>query len=193
MMELKSDPPNLGFWAPDLTYLQIRPKASKTISCVQDKVETVEKRQNQCKKIKFFIFKSNFLYDGAKKWPPNLGFWAPALTYLQIRPNASQKNSCVRDKVETVEKRQNQCKKIKFFLFKSNFLYDGAKKWPPKLGFWAPALTYLQIRPNASQKIAVCKIKWKQLKRDKISAKKSNFLFLNQILYMMELKIDPPT
>ena len=34
-------------------------------------------------------------------------------------------------------------------------------------------------------------IKWKQLKRDKISAKKSNFLFLNQILYMMELKSDP--
>ena len=69
MMELKSDPPNLGFWDPALTYLQIRPNASKTISCVQDKVETVEKRQNKCKKIKFFIFKSNSLYDGAKKWP----------------------------------------------------------------------------------------------------------------------------
>ena len=43
------------------------------------------------------------------------------------------------------------------------------------------------------KKIAVCKINWKQLKRDKISAKKSNFLFLNQIFYMMELKSDPPT
>ena len=155
-------------------------------------METVEKRQNQCKKIKFFIFKSNSLYDGAKKWPPNLGFWAPALTFLQIRLNASQKNSCVQDKVETVEKRQNQCNKIKFFIFKSNFLYDGAKKWPPNLGFWAPALTFFQIRPNASQKKALRKIKWKQLKRDKISAIKSNFLFLNQILYMMELKSDPP-
>ena len=59
-MELKSDPPNLGFWAPALTYLQIRPNASQKNSCVQDKVETVEKRQNQCKKIKFFIFKSKF-------------------------------------------------------------------------------------------------------------------------------------
>ena len=131
MMELKSDPPNLGFWDPALTYLQIRPNASKTISCVQDKVETVEKRQNQCKKIKFFIFKSNFLYDGAKKWPPNLGFWAPALTYLQIRPNASQKNSCVRDKVETVEKRQNQCKKIKFFFLNQIFYMMELKSDPP--------------------------------------------------------------
>ena len=43
-----------------------------------------------------------------------------------------KKNSCVQDIVETVEKRQNQCNKIKF-------------------------------------------------------------LFLNQILYMMELKSDPPT
>ena len=135
MMELKSDPPNLDFWAPALTYLQNRPNASQKNSCVQDKVETVEKRQNQCKKIKFFIFKSNSLYDGAKKWPPNLGFWAPALTYLQNRPNASQKNSCVQDKMETVEKRQNQCKKIKSFIFKSNFLYDGAKKWPPQPRF----------------------------------------------------------
>ena len=29
MMELKSDPPNLGFWDPALTYLQIRPNASQ--------------------------------------------------------------------------------------------------------------------------------------------------------------------
>ena len=28
MMELKSDPPNLGFWAHALTYLQIRPNVS---------------------------------------------------------------------------------------------------------------------------------------------------------------------
>ena len=29
MMELKSDHPNLGFWAPALTYLQTRPNASQ--------------------------------------------------------------------------------------------------------------------------------------------------------------------
>ena len=46
MMELKSDPPNLGFWATALTYLQIRPKVSQKNSCEQDKVETVEERQN---------------------------------------------------------------------------------------------------------------------------------------------------
>ena len=37
----------------------------------------------------------------------------------------------------------------------------------------------------------MCKIKRKQLKRDKIS-EKIKFLFLNQIFYMMELKGDPP-
>ena len=42
------------------------------------------------------------------------------------------------------------------------------------------------------KKIAVCKIKWKQLKRDKIS-EKIKFLFLNKLFYMMELKSDPPT
>ena len=47
---------------------------------------------------------------------PNLGFWAPALTYLQIRPNISQKNSCVEEKVQTVEKRQNQVKNQIFYL-----------------------------------------------------------------------------
>ena len=31
MMELKSDPPNLGFWAPALTFLQVRPNASQQI------------------------------------------------------------------------------------------------------------------------------------------------------------------
>ena len=67
-----------------------------------------------------------------------------------------KKNSCVQDKVETVENRQNQCKKIKFFIFKSNFSYDGAKKWPPNLVLWAPALSYLQVRPNASQQIELC-------------------------------------
>ena len=56
MMELKNDPPNLGFWAPALTYLQIRPNASQKNSCAQDKMETVEKRQNQCKKNQIFYF-----------------------------------------------------------------------------------------------------------------------------------------
>ena len=155
----------------------------KKSSCVQDKVETVEKRENQCKKIKFFIFKSNSLYDGAKKWPPNLGFWAPALTNLQIRPNACQKNSCAQDKVETVEKRQNQCKKIKFF-FKSNFLYDGAKKWPPNLGFWAPALTYLQIRPNACQKNSCVQDKVETVEKRQNQCKKIKFfIFKSNSLY----------
>ena len=40
-------------------------------------------------------------------------------------------------------------------------------------------------------KKSMCKIKWKQLKRDKISGK-IKFLFFNQIFYMMELKSDPP-
>ena len=56
MMELKSDPPTWVFWAPALAFLQIRPIASQKNSCVQDKVETVEKRQNQCKKNQIFYF-----------------------------------------------------------------------------------------------------------------------------------------
>ena len=47
----------------------------KKTSSVQEKKETVEKRQNQGKKIKFFIFKSNFLYDGTKKWTPQTRFF----------------------------------------------------------------------------------------------------------------------
>ena len=66
------------------------------------------------------------------------------------------------------------------------------KSDPPNLGFWASALTCLQIRPNVSKKISMCKIKRKQLKKDKIS-EKIKFLFLNQIFYVMELKGDPPT
>ena len=89
-MEIKSDPPNLGFWASALTSLQIRPNVSKKISMCKIKRKQL-KRDKISEKIKFFIFESNFLYDGAEKWPPNLGFWAPALTYLSIRPNVSQK------------------------------------------------------------------------------------------------------
>ena len=90
-MELKSDPPNLGFWAPALTYLQIRPNASQKIAVCKIKWKQLKRDKIIAKKINFFIFISNSLYDGAKKWPPNLGFWDPALNYLQIRPNASQK------------------------------------------------------------------------------------------------------
>ena len=95
---------------------------------MQDKVETVEKRQNQCKKIKIFIFKSNFLYDGLKSDPPTQVFELLLSPTFKLDIFFLKKVSCVQDKVETVEKRQNQCKKIKFFVFKSNFLYDGDKK-----------------------------------------------------------------
>ena len=63
----------------------------KKNSCVQDKVETVEKRQNQCNKIKFLFLNQILYMMELKSDPPNLGFRAPALTFLQIRPNASQK------------------------------------------------------------------------------------------------------
>ena len=163
------------------------------------KIAVCKIKWKQLKRDKISAKKSNFLFLNQilymmelKSAPPtNLRFWAPALTYLQNRPNASQKNSCVQDKVETVEKWQNQCKKIKFFIFKSNSLYDGAKKWPPNLGFWAPALTFLQIRTNASQKNSCAQDKVETVEKRQNQCKKSNFLFLNQIFYMMELKSDP--
>ena len=52
---------------------------------------SVEMRQSSAK-IENSYFKSNFLNDGAKIWPPNLGFWTPALANFPIINAIFQKN-----------------------------------------------------------------------------------------------------
>ena len=84
-------------------------------------------------------------------WPPNLGFWAPPLTYPQIIPNVSKKIAICKIKWKPL-KRDKISEKIKFLFLNQIFYMMELKSDPPNLGFWATALTYLQIRPRVSQK-----------------------------------------
>ena len=84
MMEQKIDPPNLGFWTFTFTFFQIRlvmfPK--KLVACKWN--WKVQRRQKIVKILKFFNFKSFFLYDGAENRPPNLGFWTLTFSFFHI-------------------------------------------------------------------------------------------------------------
>ena len=56
--------------------------SKKLVACKWNR--KVQRRQKIVKILKFFNFKSFFLYDGAKNRPPNLGFWTLTFTFFHI-------------------------------------------------------------------------------------------------------------
>ena len=90
-MEQKIDPPNLGFWNSEITHFQTIYAISQKHLLGARETEMLKDKVKQ--KTKKFNFKSNFLCDGAKNRPPNLGFWNSYLAHFQIIYAISQKNS----------------------------------------------------------------------------------------------------
>ena len=100
-------------------------------------------------KSKSFNCKSNFLYDGAKNRPPNLGFWTLAWAYFQYINAISQKNQLSAS--ETEVKKDTKSAKIKKNLIVSQIFYMMEQKIDsPNLGFWTLALAYFQITNTIS-------------------------------------------
>ena len=71
------------------------------------------------------VLNSNFLCDGAKNRPTNLGFLAPALSYIQTIYEFNRKISRVEEKLECVET------KVVKFLFLTQIFYVMAQKIDP--------------------------------------------------------------
>ena len=69
------------------------------------------------KSSEIFVFNSNFLCDGAKNRPPNLGFLALALSYIQTIYEFNRKISRVEEKLDCVET------KVVKFLFLTQIFY----------------------------------------------------------------------
>ena len=70
MMELKSDPPTWVFELLLSPSFKLDLMLLKKIAVCKIKWKQLKRDKISAKKIKLFIFKSNSLYDGAKKWPP---------------------------------------------------------------------------------------------------------------------------
>ena len=111
-------------------------------------MESVERWQSSLI-TKIFLIRIFYKME-QKNWHHNLGFWAPAFTYNQNIPMNFQKNSWLREKMESVERRQSSVI-IKISLIRSFYIME--QKINPHLGFWARAFTYIQIIPMKFQKL----------------------------------------
>ena len=105
----------------------------------------VQRRQKIVKILKFFKFKWFFLCDGAKNRPPQPRF-SDSYVHLLSNYTCDVSKKIVACKWNwKVQRRQKIVKILKFFNFKSFFLYDGAKNRPPNLGFWTLTFTFFHI------------------------------------------------
>ena len=86
--------------------------------------------------LKFFNFKSFFLYDGAKNRTPQPRFLNSYFHFLPYYSCDVSKKTVACKWNWKVQIRQKIVKILKFFNFKSFFLYYGAKNRPPNLGFF---------------------------------------------------------
>ena len=133
-------------------------------------------------KSKKFNFKSKFLYDGAKNWPPQprfLNSWLSLLSFYMC--DFSKKNSWVQEKLKCWK--ETIVQKSKKINFKSKFLYDGAKNWPPQPRFLNSWLSLLSIYMCDFSK----KTSWVQEKlkcwKETIVQKSKKFDFKSRFLY----------
>ena len=129
----------------------------------------VQRRQKIVKILKFFNFKSFFLYDGAKNRLPQPRFLNSYFHLLSNYTCDVSKKIVACKWNWKVQRRQKIVKILKFFNFKSFFLYDGAKNRLPQPRFLN---SYFHLLPyyscDVSNKIVACKWNWKVQRRQKI-------------------------
>ena len=184
MTEQKIDPPNLGFWTLTFTFFHIilATFQKKIVACKWN--WKVQRRQKTVKILKFFNFKSFFLSDGAKNRPPQprfLDFYVHLLSNYTC--DVSKKLvACKWNR--KVQRKQKIVKILKFFNFKSFFLYDGAKNRPPQPRFLN---SYFHLLPyyscDVSKKIVACKWNRKVQRKQKIVKILKFFNFNSFFLY----------
>ena len=130
----------------------------------------VQRRQKIVKILKFFKFKWFFLCDGAKNRPPQPRF-LDSYVHLLSNYTCDVSKKLVACKWNSkVQRKQKIVKILKFFNFKSFFLFDGAKNRPPQPRFLN---SYFHLLPyyscDVSKKIVACKWNWKVQRRQKNS------------------------
>ena len=100
---------------------------------------------------------------------PDLFFWASAFTYIQfITMEFQKKISWLRDKMESVERRQSSVI-IKISLIRSFYILE--QKIDPHLDFWTLAFTYIPIIPKKFQTIS-----WGQAKMENVEKRESSVI-----------------
>ena len=183
-MEQKIDPPQprfLDFYVHLLSNYTCA-VSKKLVACKWNR--KVQRKQKIVKILKFFNFKSFFLYDGAKNRPPQTRFLN---SYFQLLPYYScdvSKKIVACEWNRKVQRKQKIVKILKFFNFNSFFLYDGAKNRPPNLGFWTLTFTFFHIiLATFQKKIVACKWNRKVQRKQKIVKILKLFNFNSFFLY----------